>query len=282
MPRATSAPRSRPAGPAVGVKSVDALRRGLEVLHAIGQSSAVTLADLHRQTGLPKATLLRMLKTLREEGWVERNELEGRYVPAAAPGASGPAAQWRARLSALAAPARATLQKRVPWPTDLAVRDGTTMLVLDAHRPINGLAVNYRVLGFRPSMLVSSLGRCYVAFCPDDERKTLIARLARSTRGLDRMALRTDALRRLVAQGRAQGYCARDPSDTSADSPERFGAVSVPVMLGPHVIACLSCAWLPQVTHEQEVVRTCLGPLQDAARAIAARAQQTGLALPPD
>lgn len=271
---------SRPTPPR-GVKSVDALRRGLEVLHAIGQSSAVTLADLHRQTGIAKATLLRMLKTLRQAGWIDRNELEGRYVPAAAPGDSGPAAEWRARLSALAAPARATLQRRIPWPTDMAVRDGKTMLILDAHRPINGLAVNYRVLGFRPGMLVSSLGRCYLAFCPDDERRALIARLARSTRSLDRLALRADAVRRLVAQGRAQGYCMRDPSETSLDSPERFGAISVPVLLGDRVIACLSCAWLPQVASEREVVSAYLGPLQDAARAIAVRARQAGLPLPP-
>lgn len=275
-------PRSSQASLSSGVKSVDSLRRGLEVLHAIGQSSAVTLADLHRQTGIAKATLLRMLKTLREEGWIDRNELEGRYVPAAAPGDSGRAAQWRARLTALAAPARATLQRRVPWPTDLAVRDGTTMLVLDAHRPINGLAVNYRVLGFRPKMLVSSLGRCYVAFCPDDERRALIARLARSTQGLDRMALRAAAVQRLVAQGRAQGYCTRDPSETSLDSPERFGAASVPVLLGEHVIACLSCAWSPQVTSEREVITAYLEPMQDAARAIAARARHVALPLPPE
>ena len=36
------------------VKSVDALRRGLMVMHAIEQSSAVTLAELHLQTGIPR------------------------------------------------------------------------------------------------------------------------------------------------------------------------------------------------------------------------------------
>ena len=275
-------PDRSPPSTASGVKSVDALRRGLEVLHAVRQSSAVTLSDLHRQTGIAKATLLRMLKTLREAGWIDRNELEGRYVPAAAPGDAGRAADWRARLSALAAPARATLQRRIPWPTDMAVRDGTTMLVLDAHRPINGLAVNYRVLGFRPGMLVSSLGRCYLAFCPDDERRALIARLARSTRSPERAALRADAVRRLITQARAQGYCARDPSETSFDSPERFGAISVPVFKGERVIACLSCAWLPQVTGEREIVAAYLEPLQDAARAIAARMRQTALPLPPE
>ena len=257
---------------ASGVKSVQSLRRGLDVLLAIEQSSAVTLADLQRQLGLPKATLLRMLKTLREAGWVERNELEGRYMPAAAPGDTGAAAQWRAGLSALAAPHRAALQRRVPWPTDLAVREGMAMLILDAHRPINGLAVNYRVLGFRPAMLVSSLGRCYLAHCADEERRALVAQLARSTRAMDRMALRADAVRRLVTEARAQGYATRDPSPTSADSPERFGALSVPVFCGDRLLASLSCAWLPDVTSEREVAAAYLPALQACARAIGHRA----------
>lgn len=255
------------------VKSVDALRRGLMVMHAIEQSSAVTLAELHLQTGIPKASLLRILKTLIESGWVVRNELERRFMPAASPGDSGPHTHWRSRLSALAAPVRTTLERRIPWPTDLAVRDGTSMLILDAHRPINGLAVNYRVLGFRPSMVVSSLGRCYLAFCPDDERRSLMALLARNSAiALDRTVLREDAVQRLIATGRAQGYCSRDPSELGSESPERFGAIAVPVFAGVQLLATLSCSWLPKVTDEPSIVAQCLSALRDAAQVIGERA----------
>jgi DNA-binding IclR family transcriptional regulator len=255
------------------VKSVDALKRGLMVMHAIEQSSAVTLAELHLQTGIPKASLLRILKTLIESGWVVRNELERRFMPAASPGDSGTHTHWRSRLSALAAPVRTTLERRIPWPTDLAVRDGTSMLILDAHRPINGLAVNYRVLGFRPSMWVSSLGRCYLAFCPDEERRSLITLLARSSAiAQDRTFLREDAVQRLIATGRTQGYCSRDPSELGSESPERFGAIAVPVFAGDQLLASLSCAWLPKVTDEASIVAQCLNALRDAAKLIGERA----------
>ncbi|MEI7784754.1 MAG: helix-turn-helix domain-containing protein [Betaproteobacteria bacterium] len=262
------------------MKSIEALGRGLVVMHAIEESSAVTLAQLHLQTGIPKASLLRILKTLIESGWVVRNELERRYVPAAAPGDAGPAAQWRASLSALAAPIRASLEKRVPWPTDLAVRDGPTMLILDAHRPINGLAVNYRVLGFRPAMLISSLGRCYLAFCPEEERRDIVARLSRSPDPLHRAALREDTLQRLVTSGRARGYCSRDPSELGSESPERFGAISVPVFADHRLLACLSCSWLPSVTTEAHIVAHHLSALRDAAKLIGERALAARL-LPP-
>lgn len=259
-----------------GVKSITALRRGLDVLLAIQRSSAVTLSELHRQTSLSKATLLRILRTLMEAGWVERNEMESRYVPTPAAGASGPALEWRARLSALAAQPRAHLQRRVPWPTDLAVRDGSAMLILDPHRPINGLAVNYRVLGFRPPMLASSLGRCYLSFCPDQERQEILAALARSPYAVDRAAQRPDAIRRMVALARHQGYAARDPSHSSMDSPERFGAIAVPVHGEGRVLACLSVAWLPAVASESQVAGAYLAELQAAARAIEERLRQAG------
>lgn len=254
------------------VKSISALGRGLAVMHAIEESSAVTLAELHWQTGIPKASLLRILKTLIESGWVVRNAVEGRYIPAAAPGDSSPAARWRARLSALAAPIRLTVERRVPWPTDLAVREGLTMLILDAHRPVNSLAVNYRVLGLRPSMLISSLGRCYLAFCPDEERREIVAALARLPHAPDRSALRKDALHRLVTRGRSMGYCTRDPSELGFESPERFGALSVPVFAGDQLIAALSCAWLPRVIDETHIAANYLSILRDAANLIGERA----------
>lgn len=258
------------------VKSIHALRRGLDVLFAIESTSAATLAELHRQTSIPKATLLRILKTLQQAGYVGYNEAEARYMPAPAMGESGPGTERRARLAAIAAPARQLLQRRVPWPCDLAVRDGRAMLIIDTHRPINGLAVNYRVLGFRPPMLVSSLGRCYLAFCGDDERREILAQLARSPYATDRVAQRPETVRRLVAHARALGYATRDPSHTPLDSPDRFGAISVPVFEAGRLIGSLSCSWMPAVASERDIVAAHLAALQDTARAIEDRLRQSG------
>ncbi len=264
------------------MKTVNALVRGLEVLLAIDSSSAATLTELHRQTGIPKASLQRILKTLREAGWIERNELESRYVRSAAPGASDPQVRWRAQVSSLAAPMRSALQRRIPWPLDIAVRDGTCMLILDAHRPSNGLSVNYRVLGFRPHMLVSSLGRCYLAHCPDGERQSILADLARSKRPFDQLAKEPEAVRRLLVEARKLGYATRMQSATGMDSPEHFGALAVPIFSGPHLVACLSCAWLPDVAHETDIAGAYLANLRMTAEAIGRRLHSAGLGAPPE
>lgn len=264
------------------MKTVNSLFRGLEVLLAIDSSSAATLTELYRQTGIPKASLQRILKTLREAGWIERNELESRYVRSAAPGASEPQVRWRAQVSTLSAPMRSALQRRIPWPLDIAVRDGTSMLILDAHRPSNGLSVNYRVLGFRPHMLVSSLGRCYLAYCTAGERQTIVMALARSKRAFDHLAKEPEALRRMVSEARRLGYATRMQSATGTDSPEHFGALAVPIFSGNHLVACLSCSWLPDVTYEADIANAYLPSLRMTAETIGRRLQSAGLGTPPE
>lgn len=272
-------PRTQPAGaspPSSSLKSITALGRGLDVLHAIERASAVTLAELHRQTSIPKASLLRILKTLQERGWVEKGAVDGIYTPVPATGQAGEARAWRERLTSLAAQPWAALQSAVSWPTDLTVRDGHTLLVLDSHRPLVGLSINYRVTGFRPHMLASAAGRCYLSFCPEDERASLLAALARSPREVDQASRQKNAIRRLVEQVRQRGYAVRDPHHAGADSQmmQRFNAMAVPVMCGERIVACLSCAWLTSVIDEQQMVLAHLSDLQGASRAITEKLRQ--------
>lgn len=259
-----------------GVKTIEGLRRGLEVIRALKNSSAASLSELHRHTRLPKATLLRILKTLMEEGWVERHEVEQRYFLRSEAGDSYAPNDWRAQLSLICAPYRAALQKQIPWPVEIAVRDGTSMLILDPRRPINGLAANYRALGIRPLMLISSLGRCYLAFCDEEERQEILAKLARSTQLVNRVASQPEAVHRFVSDARRSGYAKRDASEVEGDSPERFEAIAVPIFCNGRVVATLACAWLYRITDEREIVKAHLKRLQDTSLAIQNQLQASG------
>ncbi|MBL0283610.1 MAG: helix-turn-helix domain-containing protein, partial [Zoogloea sp.] len=46
------------------MKTIDALSRGLDVLRSLEERRGQSLAELHRATGIPKASLLRILETL--------------------------------------------------------------------------------------------------------------------------------------------------------------------------------------------------------------------------
>jgi IclR family transcriptional regulator, mhp operon transcriptional activator len=51
-------------------KSIHSLARGLTVLQIVQASGSLKLRDLHRISKIPKASLLRILKTLIEQGAV--------------------------------------------------------------------------------------------------------------------------------------------------------------------------------------------------------------------
>lgn len=245
------------------------------MLRAIDGACAATFSELQAQTEPPKATLARVLKTLLEAGWIRHHAESSRYTLAPEATASPPSAAWHARLSALAAAPRATLQRQVPWPTDLGVRDGAAMLSIDGPYSHNGISANFRVLGSRPSMLRSSLGRCYLSFCPDAEREEIISILSHSRDEADRAGLHPGELTRMIARVRQQGYATRNASHTSQDSPERFGALAAPILHHGHAIACICVVWILPIASEQEIVATCLAPLQRAALAIGEALRQT-------
>ena len=65
---------------AQSVKSIRALERGLDVLQALQTGPGAGLKDLHAITGLPKATLLRILRTLAERNLVWQRMADGAYL----------------------------------------------------------------------------------------------------------------------------------------------------------------------------------------------------------
>lgn len=256
------------------MKSIASLRRGVEVLESIRGSTGLTLHALHRSTSLPKASLLRILKTLEEAGVIQRRIADGAYMPRTVERSPDEPSRAHLRLIELAAPSLRALHAELPWPSDVGVRDGTRMLVLESNRPLCGLAVNRKVVGFHPHMLLSALGRAYLAFCPSGEREALLGELARTTDAADRaLARRREWIEQLVAQTRQQGYGVRDPRHLGpdADAAERFSAMAVPIMVDAGVAACLSCVWLAAVATEADIASRYLELLRRTADEIGKR-----------
>lgn len=263
-----------------GAKPIGSLYRGLEVVRAIEAASAATFTELQLETGLPKASLARILKTLQLAHWVHHNEVSGRYSIQHEAPIPANRSFLLTRASQLAAGPREALQVRVPWPTDLGVRDGNAMLSLDGPYARNSFSANFRVLGSRPSMLRSSLGRCYLAFCPEDERELIVNTLMRSRDPADLAGARPAEVKRLVSQVRAQGYATRDARHTSVDSPERFGAIAVPLLMGKRVAGALCVVWIPALASEAQIARDHLADLQRLADEVGRR-WETGLEANP-
>jgi IclR family mhp operon transcriptional activator len=245
------------------VKTIEALRRGLEVEDLLLAHGVVSLEDLHRLSGIPKASLLRILGTLEDAGRAQRRLADGRYLglPRRAP---TPELLPDSRWSQAAVPSLMALHQRLPWPSDIAVRDGWRMRVLESNRPLCAIAVNRAVVGFRPDMLESALGRAYLGSCPSEERAQILEGLREQRHPGVRSPARVQAILDDVAR---LGYGRRDPAHIGPDAntAARFSAIAVPIRSRGTVAGCLSCVWLSDVVDEASVVRDHLERLTEHA-----------------
>ena len=161
-----------------GVKSIRALARGLTVLRLLQQSGGMSLNDLYRASGLPKATLLRILLTLEEEGLIWQRIADNAYLASHLVHRSFSGTEDERLFAELASPLLERLTRRVRWPSILAVPRLTHMEVIEATATRSYFHhIDLGPVGFHVNMMLSSTGRAYLAFCPESEREAVLDRL---------------------------------------------------------------------------------------------------------
>lgn len=203
---------TRPALPqpegAAPYAEVRGLTRGLAVLRALNMAPGgiAGVADLARATGLHRTTVKRLLETLRREGLVdikdegtsyslgfEVRRLSEGYVAAA----------W---IDQVAAPAMRQHLRALAWPSDLATPDNGFMVVRESTHRASLLSQHRATIGIRIPMLVSSLGRAWLAWCADTEREATLALLRARTDALGEQARDDRYVQRILRETRKRGY----------------------------------------------------------------------------
>jgi IclR family mhp operon transcriptional activator len=265
-------------------KAIRGLQRGIAVMRALQDEPGLSLRELHARTGLAKPTLLRVLRTLEGAGWVWRAIGDGLYRNSMLVRELSPAQRKFQRLGEVAAPHLEALQRKVVWPSDLVVRHGYYMEVVETSRPHCTVGVYRDRIGQRVDMLWSAVGRAYLAFCPAREREQIVGWLARHPQArIEAGAIDTAYLQRVLAETRARGYGARDPRYGGRDKgkeeyDDKLQAIAVPIQSRRAVLGCLNIVWLERFKLEADVARKHLGALREAARGIAQDVERGALA----
>lgn len=246
------------------------LSRGLQVIELLQAGDGLGFLELHRATGLPKASLTRILRTLEAAGWVSRRLADGHYRYARQSQATAPGDAERVRLSALATPHLERLQRQLMWPSDISVCDGEKMVILESNRASSPFTINRRIMGLHPRMLWSAVGRVYLAHCLPAERRRILDNLARSEHPDDAAVQDSAWVREVLSQTRRHGYGVRAPGYESPDQnePGQLNAIAVPVRSEGRVVACLSLIWIARMMDEERIVQSCLQRLSAAASQI--------------
>lgn len=250
------------------VKTIDSLERGLRVLKTLEEMRAASLHDLHQVTGIPKATLIRILHTCNRQGLVWQRLADGAFVASLRPQrAPHDDAEW---LGELASSVLEELCERVMWPSVLTVPRLDYMETVDTNSPKAYFdeVVPVAPIGYRSHMLLGASGRAYIAFCREQEREAVLRRLREHDAPGNAYAHDPRWLRRLVTTTRTRGYSVRAPE---YDFDGR-NSIAVPIRVHGDVLGCVNVTWRKSIMSAPEAVRRYLADLQAAAHTIEERA----------
>jgi len=219
----------------MSVQSIDRAFDILELLSKEPRGAAVT--EIGRRLDLHKSTVHRLLSSLRERGYVEKDMLSGNYklglgfVELASLYLNG------LELKTEASPFLHQLTQATGQTTFLAIKDGAEVVYIDKVETFDSLR-RYTIIGKRIPLHTSSLGKAMLSGCSDDEIERIYP--DQDLVMLTKKTLPTfDALMAEIRQTRDRGWSVDDEENERGTH-----CVGAPVFdYRDRVIAAVSSAW---------------------------------------
>jgi IclR family mhp operon transcriptional activator len=259
-----SAANERPASNASG-NSIKSVSRAFTLLELMNRRAWSTVGQLHQDTGLPKPTVVRMLATLMQAGYVTKDSRQNGYcvtmrVQSLSCGFHGdPLVVEAARPWAIA------LTRELHWPVGVAMLDGDSVVIRFSTISDSSISPFHATLNMRLSLFSNGLGLAYYAFCPESERETLRAMIGEGESDL--LTTREQGwLDWRVERARKQGYATRDPITEPCNS----GTIAVPIFVGDRVAATIGITYFRRAVAEPDMDHYA-SALRRTARAIGAQ-----------
>lgn len=236
--------------PASPPANIQAVSRAFGLLEALNRRAWSTVGQLHGDTGLPKPTIVRMLRTLIESGYVVKDPRQNGYcvtmrVQSLSCGFHGdPLVVEAARPWAIA------LTRELHWPCGVAILDGDSVVIRFSTIHDSSISPFHATLNFRLSLFSNGLGLAYYAFCPETERQMLRAMVGAQEDALLR-SRESGWLEWRVERARSLGYADRDPGT----EPRNSGTLAVPIMSGDRVAATIGLTYFRRAVSADDVGR---------------------------
>lgn len=245
---------------------VQSVLRAIALLKLLNRQRTTTVDQLHRATGLPKPTIMRLLGTLIEAGLVAKAEralgyrITSQVAQLSAGFHGGPLVAEAGRAWA------ADLTRRLKWPAVIAVLDQARMAVSVSTLAESTVSPFHATIGTRYSLVTRAIGRAYLAFCPDSERRILMRMLAASSDPEDNPPNLVRVAAAAIAAVRRQGYALRDPKAEPLGS----NTVAVPIRLGDGVAGTIGLSYFRSAVNHETLVTELVPALHEASRQITA------------
>jgi IclR family mhp operon transcriptional activator len=217
--------------------------------------------QLAQATGLPRPTIYRLLHTLTHAGYVTHAGARDTFRLTNLVRSLSDGFDDEAWVTQVAGPVLAELGDKIVWPTDIATFDGDSMVVRETTHRRSPLSINREVPGFRPPVLLSSLGLAFLAWSAPRDQEEILRAIAASNRPDAPLARDREWVRARLAEVRRRGYGFREGGIS-----EKTGSVAVPVMWRGKPLAAINIHYILSALTMEQVVDRYLGEMRAAAR----------------
>ncbi|HJQ57432.1 MAG TPA: helix-turn-helix domain-containing protein [Vineibacter sp.] len=245
---------------------IEPVRRAFLVLEALNRRRSTTLSALAAETGLPRPTVVRLLQTLVALGYAAQVSRQSGYRLTDQVLSLAGGVRFNDRLIDAAIPHMSRFTRTYGWPLYLATLSRGAITV--RHSTATESPMSFEAAGFnsRQPVLVSALGRAWLAFCPDDERRTILREIG---------VRLTPTLAAALGEIRRDGF-----AFTRLARPSRLHGMAVAVRRDGRVLGTISMRFPRSALSEAEAGANFATPLTLLARAIADDIDAEGSAAP--
>lgn len=239
---------------------VEAIRRGLLILRTLNELGIATIRDLHKATGLHKATLVRILETLIAENYVVRDDLLGGYCITSEVNALSEGYDGDPKLVETSRERLITLTEEINWPISLATINDDRITLIFTTSSVSVWSYPFNVIGRAMDITDNALGQICLAYCSDHERRQLIyAKCEQSEDEYNKYL--NEVAAPMIQKIRNDGYAI---SDLKMQTRHQF--VAVPLMDNGEFIAAMCAGFYMSAVPQQEIYEKLVLPMQKTAQ----------------
>lgn len=191
----------------IPIRSVE---RTLVILQAMNRRPVSTVDYLHKETGLPKPTLVRFLSTLSQAGFVNRSQqLSGYQLTSLVRSLSSGYHGDPLIVEAGAAIAR-DITREIKWPISIALPDGLGVRVRLSTASDSPMSPFHSPIHTHLGFFLRSLGRAYLAYCEPELIESYAQQTVSQKIEGHKIASDAESLKSLISSTRWKGYALRD------------------------------------------------------------------------
>lgn len=215
---------------------VRSVQRGLAVLRVISEQGPIPVAGIVSLCKLPQPTVVRLVETLMDSGYVYRQPGKMTYKVTGRTLALSRGFDPHSRLTEVAMPIVDQLHIEIGWPSNLAVFDGDAMVIAYSNRAALGLSIPGRA-GARIPLLATGVGLVTLARMPAQERIPALNRAQAGGNRWDNDPALLAVLPQRLERVRRQGHAFAEENYLDEVYQSRIWAVAVPVpsTVGQHI-----------------------------------------------